>query len=96
VGEVMGTIPIEVRVKKDEPVERALRRLDRKVRRSGVLDRFKRRKGGNGGWGEFYQKPSEIRVEKRRNSEFYREIRRDYEEATGEPYPANGFARRSF
>ncbi len=55
-GEIMDT---EIRVKKGEPIERALRRLKKKLDKEGTLKDLRNRR--------HYEKPSEIkRREKQR------------------------------
>ena len=52
------TVLAEIKLAKDEPIEKALRKFKREVRKEGILLELKKR--------EFYEKPSEKR--KRRES----------------------------
>ncbi len=46
----------EIRIKKDEPLEKALRRFKNKCQKTGILREAKKRR--------FYEKPSEVRKRK--------------------------------
>jgi len=54
----------KVRVKSDEPFEKALRRFKKKVQEAGILSEIKRT--------SFYEKPSEKRRQKIREQELAR------------------------
>jgi len=53
-----------IEVRKDEPLDKALRKFKTKVRREGIIDEIKKR--------EFYEKPSE-----RRRKDLARSVRRE-------------------
>lgn len=60
-----------IEIRKDEPLEKALRKFKMKMRREGLLDEMKKR--------EFYEKPSQRRRKEKEKSR-RREIRRQKEE----------------
>ncbi|MFW6110248.1 MAG: 30S ribosomal protein S21 [Patescibacteria group bacterium] len=51
----------EVKVREGESIEEALRRFNRQVRESGIMEELKKR--------EYYQKPSEIKKKERKELE---------------------------
>ena len=51
----------EVKVRKGESIEQALRRFNQLVDEEGIMDELKRR--------EFYEKPSEVKKKKRKELE---------------------------
>ncbi|MFA4967060.1 MAG: 30S ribosomal protein S21 [Candidatus Margulisiibacteriota bacterium] len=53
-----------IEVRKDEPLDKALRKFKTKVRREGIIEEIKKR--------EFYEKPSE-----RRRKDLARSVRRE-------------------
>jgi len=53
-----------IEVRKDEPIDKALRKFKTKVRREGIIEELKKR--------EFYEKPSE-----RRRKNLARAVRRE-------------------
>jgi len=62
----------KIEVRKDEPIDKALRRFKGKIRREGVIDEIKKR--------EFYEKPSQKRrkdLEKAKRREQKRQAKRD-------------------
>ncbi len=67
VGATNGVIRLEVFVKENESLERALRRFKRKVQRSGLYSELRKRR--------FYEKPSAQR-KRRREAAIRRERRR--------------------
>lgn len=60
-----------IEVRKDEPIEKALRKFKTRVRREGIIEEIKKR--------EFYEKPSERR-RKNMARAVRREVRRRQEE----------------
>lgn len=48
---------IEIKLRKGEPIEKALRRLKRKMNKEGIFQDLKRKR--------YYRKPSDIRHEKK-------------------------------
>jgi small subunit ribosomal protein S21 len=61
---------IEIKVKKKEPVERALRRLKRRMEKEGVLDKVRSKR--------FYEKPSAKRRRLRKESKFKQMLAEKY------------------
>ena len=53
---------VEVKVKKGEPVERALRRLKKKVSREGIIKSVRNKK--------YYEKPSRKKYRRTRNAKY--------------------------
>lgn len=53
-----------IEVRKDEPIDKALRKFKTKVRREGIIEELKKR--------EFYEKPSE-----RRRKDLARAVRKE-------------------
>ncbi|TVR51384.1 MAG: 30S ribosomal protein S21 [Puniceicoccaceae bacterium] len=62
---------IEVRIRKNEPVERALRRLKKKLDREGVIKDVRAKR--------YYEKPSEIRRRKDKVAAFTCMLRARYD-----------------
>lgn len=60
-GGVDGYFMAEVKVRDGESIEQALRRFNRLVFESGIMDELKKR--------EFYEKPSEIKKRKKKELE---------------------------
>ncbi len=60
-----------IEVRKDEPIDKALRKFKTRVRREGIIEEIKKR--------EFYEKPSERR-RKNMARAVRREVRRRQEE----------------
>jgi small subunit ribosomal protein S21 len=64
-------MPVEVRIRKGEPIERALRRLKKKLDREGVIKDVRAKR--------YYEKPCEISRRKRKVSAFSAMLRARYE-----------------
>lgn len=62
---------IEVNIRKGEPVERALRRLKKRLDREGVIRDVRAKR--------YFEKPSEVRRRKKKVSAFNNMIRQRYE-----------------
>jgi len=62
---------IEVNIRKGEPVERALRRLKKRLDREGVIRDVRAKR--------YFEKPSEIKRRKKKVSAFNNMIRQRYE-----------------
>jgi small subunit ribosomal protein S21 len=58
-----------IEVRKDEPIDKALRRFKGKLRREGLIDEMKKR--------EFYEKPSQ-----KRRKDLEKAVRREKRRAT--------------
>ncbi len=61
-------MPVEVRIRKGEPMERALRRLKRKLDREGVIRDVRAKR--------YFEKPSEIKRRKTKVEKFTDMLRR--------------------
>lgn len=64
-------IAIEVNIRKGEPVERALRRLKKRLDREGVIRDVRAKR--------YFEKPSEVKRRKKKVSAFNNMIRQRYE-----------------
>ncbi len=64
-------MPVEVRIRKGEPMERALRRLKKKLDREGVIRGVRQRR--------YYEKPSETKRRKKKVAAFTAMLRARYE-----------------
>ncbi len=64
-------MPIEVKIRKGEPVERALRRLKKRLDREGVIRDVRARR--------YFEKPSVIKRRKNKMAAFTNMIRQRYE-----------------
>ena len=64
-------MPVEIRIRKGEPMERALRRLKKKLDREGVIRDARAKR--------YYEKPSEIKRRKRKVAAFTAMLRARYE-----------------
>ncbi|MCX5726216.1 MAG: 30S ribosomal protein S21 [Candidatus Saganbacteria bacterium] len=61
-----------IEVRKDEPIDKALRKFKMKLRREGVLDEMKKR--------EYFEKPSQIRRKDKAKAQRREKQRRTREE----------------
>ncbi len=59
----------KIEIRKDEPLDKALRKFKTRVRREGIIEELKKR--------EFYEKPSE-----RRRKDMARSVRREQRRRT--------------
>ena len=64
-------MPVEVRIRKGEPVEKALRRLKKKLDREGVIRDVRQKR--------YFEKPSETKRRKNKVSAFNNMLRQRYE-----------------
>lgn len=64
-------MPVEVRIRKGEPMERALRRLKKKLDREGVIRDVRSKR--------YFEKPSEIKRRKKKVAAFSNMLRTRYE-----------------
>jgi len=62
---------IEIRIRKSEPVERAIRRLKKKLDREGVIRDVRAKR--------YYEKPSEVRRRKNKVAAFSNMLRQRYD-----------------
>ena len=62
---------VEIKLKKGEPVERALRRLKKRIAREGTLKKAYEKR--------YYEKPSRKRYRQRRKAKFDQRIRSKYD-----------------
>jgi small subunit ribosomal protein S21 len=62
---------IEIRIRKSEPVERAIRRLKKKLDREGVIRDVRAKR--------YYEKPSEVRRRKDKVMAFSNMLRQRYD-----------------
>lgn len=62
---------IEIRIRKSEPVERAIRRLKKKLDREGVIRDVRAKR--------YYEKPSEVRRRKNKVAAFTNMLRQRYD-----------------
>jgi len=62
---------IEIRIRKSEPVERAIRRLKKKLDREGVIRDVRAKR--------YYEKPSEVRRRKKKVAAFSNMLRLRYD-----------------
>ena len=62
---------IEIRVRKSEPVERAIRRLKKRLEREGVIRDVRAKR--------YYEKPSEVRRRKDKVAAFTNMLRQRYD-----------------
>ncbi|MFC1559848.1 30S ribosomal protein S21 [Candidatus Margulisiibacteriota bacterium] len=63
---------VEIRLRKDEPIDRALRKFKTQMKREGILDEVRQR--------EFYEKPSQKKrkdLEKARRKEIRRKAKEE-------------------
>ncbi|MGF1449564.1 MAG: 30S ribosomal protein S21 [Opitutales bacterium] len=64
-------MPVEVRIRKGEPMEKALRRLKKKLDREGVIRDVRAKR--------YFEKPSETKRRKKKVSAFNNMLRQRYE-----------------
>jgi small subunit ribosomal protein S21 len=64
-------MPVEVKIRKGEPMERALRRLKKKLDREGVIRDVRAKR--------YFEKPSEIKRRKKKVAAFSNMLRVRYE-----------------
>ncbi len=64
-------MPVEVRIRKGEPMERALRRLKKKLDREGVIRDVRAKR--------YFEKPSEIKRRKKKVAAFSSMLRARYQ-----------------
>ena len=64
-------MPVEVRIRKGEPMERALRRLKKKLDREGIIRDVRAKR--------YFEKPSEIKRRKKKVAAFSSMLRARYE-----------------
>lgn len=60
-------MPVEVRIRKGEPIERALRRLKKRLDREGVIRDVRAKR--------YFEKPSEVRRRKKKIAAFSNMLR---------------------
>ena len=65
------SMPVEVKIRKGEPMERALRRLKKKLDREGVIRDVRAKR--------YFEKPSEIKRRKKKVAAFSNMLRVRYE-----------------
>jgi len=65
-----SSMPIEVKIRKGEPVDRAIRRLKKKLDREGVIRDVRAKR--------YFEKPSEVRRRKRKVAAFTNMLRNRY------------------
>lgn len=66
-------MPVEIKLRKGEPMERALRRLKKKLDREGIIRDVRAKR--------YFEKPCEVRRRKRKVSAFNAMLRARYENA---------------
>lgn len=66
------TMPIEIKIRKNEPVDRALRRLKKKLEREDTIKTVRAKR--------YYEKPTERRRRKEKVQAFTQMLRRRYAE----------------
>jgi small subunit ribosomal protein S21 len=66
------TMPIEIKIRKNEPVDRALRRLKKKLERENIIKDVRAKR--------YYEKPTERRRRKEKVQAFTQMLRRRYAE----------------
>lgn len=64
-------MPIEIKIRKGEPMERALRRLKKKLDREGVIRDVRAKR--------YFEKPSEVRRRKKKVAAFTAMLRARYQ-----------------
>jgi small subunit ribosomal protein S21 len=64
-------MPIEIRIRKNEPVDRAIRRLKKKLDRESIIKDVRAKR--------YYEKPSEVRRRKEKVEAFNQMLRARYE-----------------
>ena len=64
-------MPIEIRIRKNEPVDRALRRLKKKLERENIIKGVRAKR--------YYEKPCERRRRKEKVMAFTQMLRRRYD-----------------
>lgn len=64
---------VEVKIRKGEPIDKALRRLKKKLDREGILKSTKDKR--------YFEKPAEVRRRKKKVAAFNNMLRRKREEA---------------
>ncbi|KAF0093792.1 MAG: small subunit ribosomal protein S21 [Puniceicoccaceae bacterium 5H] len=64
-------MPVEVKIRKGEPMERALRRLKKKLDREGVIRDVRAKR--------YFEKPSEVKRRKKKVAAFSAMLRARYE-----------------
>jgi small subunit ribosomal protein S21 len=63
-------MPVEVKIRKGEPVDRALRRLKKKIDREGILRDVRSKR--------YFEKPAEVRRRKKKVAAFNNMLRTRY------------------
>lgn len=63
-------MPVEVKIRKSEPIERALRRLKKKIEREDIITVFRENR--------YFKKPSAIRRQKEKEAKFKNMLRERY------------------
>ena len=66
-------MPIEVKIRKGEPVERAIRRLKKKLDREGIIKEARQKR--------YFEKPCEVRRRKKKVAAFNAMLRARYQNA---------------
>lgn len=64
-------MPVEVKIRKGEPMEKAIRRLKKKLDREGVIRDVRAKR--------YFEKPSEVKRRKNKVSAFNNMLRQRYE-----------------
>jgi len=64
-------MPVEIKIRKGEPVDRALRRLKKKIDREGILRDVRAKR--------YFEKPCEVRRRKKKVAAFTNMLRCRYE-----------------
>ena len=64
-------MPVEIKIRKGEPMEKALRRLKKKLDREGIIRDVRAKR--------YFEKPCEVRRRKRKVSAFTNMLRQRYE-----------------
>lgn len=64
-------MPVEVKIRKGEPMEKALRRLKKKLDREGIIRDARAKR--------YFEKPSEVKRRKNKVSAFNNMLRQRYE-----------------
>lgn len=65
------SMPVEVKIRKGEPMEKALRRLKKKLDREGIIRDARAKR--------YFEKPSEVKRRKNKVSAFNNMLRQRYE-----------------
>jgi small subunit ribosomal protein S21 len=64
-------MPVEIKIRKGEPMEKALRRLKKKLDREGIIRDVRAKR--------YFEKPCEVRRRKKKVSAFTNMLRQRYE-----------------